>query len=149
MRVELSQLSGTIRIGSSPFAKTSRHIRVRSLGPARWGSFEAHSLYETCLEKTTLEEFVAAGGERYAYYWSAGWSVNTVVSLSAGSSKGSAEMGWWEQDFCQWREVGGGEFMKEFGDGSGSRLNGQLIGKLAGNINLGGPFPDYVPVDPL
>ncbi len=150
VRLELSHLSGTIRIGVSPFAKTTRHINVKSPGPVRWGEFGPHPLYETCLEKPILEEFEGAGGERYAYYWSAGWSANTVVGLSAGSSKGSAELGWWEQDFCRWQEQEGEEgFVKVTGDGSGSRLNGQLVGKLAGSLNLGGSFPDYVPLDPL
>ena len=59
--------------------------------------------------------------------------MNAIVGLGAGSSKGSAELGWWEQeDSCQWQEVDGGEFVKVTGNGSRSRLNGQLIGKLAG-----------------
>ena len=148
LRLELSRLSGTIRIGFSPFAKTSRHINVKSPGPVRWGEFGPHPLYETCVAEEKLAGFEAQGGERYGYYGSAGWSANTVVGLSVGSSKGSAELGWWEQSFCRWQEGEGGEFVKVTGDGSGSRLNGQLIGKFAGNLNLGGPFPDYVPLDP-
>ena len=150
VRLELSHLSGRIRIGTSPFAKTTRNINVKSPGPVQLGEFGPHPLYQTCLEKPTLEEFEGAGGERYAYYGSAGWSANTVVGVSAGSSKGSAELGWWQQDFCQWREAEGVEGLQKFtGDGSGSRLNGQLVGKLAGSLNLGGPFPEYDPLAPL
>ena len=150
VRLELSHLSGTIRIGMSPFAKTSRNINVKSPGSARGGEFGPHPLYETCVAEETLADFERIGGERYAYYWSAGWSANTVVGLSAGSSKGSAELGWWKQDFCRWQEQEGEEgFVKVTGDGSGSRLNGQLVGKLAGRLILVGPFPNYVPLDPL
>ena len=49
LRLELSRLSGTILIGFSPFAKTSRHINVKSPGPVRWGEFGPHPLYETCV----------------------------------------------------------------------------------------------------
>ena len=98
VRLELSRLSGTIRIGVSPFAKTSRHINVKSPGPVRWGEFGPHPLYDTCVATESLEAFQDLGGERHAFYWSAGWSANTVVGLSAGSSKGSAELGWWQQD---------------------------------------------------
>ena len=144
-RIELSRLSGRLRIGTSPFVKTDRHLNISSPGPVRSGGFGPHPLYETCLEKPTLEEFEGAGGERHAFYWSAGWPANTVVGLSAGSSKGSAELGWWTQDFCQWQEREGEEgFVKVTGGGSGSRLNRELVGpKLSGHLNLGGPFPVY------
>ena len=150
VRLELSHLSGTIRIGMSPFAKTTQHINVKSPGPVRWGQFGPHPLYEKCVAEETLAGFEAAGGHAYEYYGSAGWSANSVVGISAGSSKGSAELGWWQQDFCQWREAEGVEGLHKFtGDGSGSRLNGQLVGKLAGSLNMGGPFPDYNPLAPL
>ena len=144
MRIELSGLSGDLRIGISPFANTKRHVNIKSPGPVRRSDYGIDALYETCLDSPTLEEFQVAGGEPYRWYNGGGWQVDTVVGLSAGSSKGSGQLGWWEAEFCQWREVDGGVFEKFSGHDSGSWLNGQLVGsKLSGNLNVNGPFPVY------
>ena len=141
-RIELSRLSGRLRIGVSPFAKTERKLQIDSPGPVRSADFEAHRLYDDCLVRETLEEFLAIDGEINGFYWSDGSFTNAVIGLKAGSSSGSGELAWWTQDFCQWREVEGGGIEKFTGDASGSNLNGQLVGpKLAGRLNLNGRYP--------
>ncbi len=138
-RIQLSRLSGKLRIGVSPFAKTDRHLNVKSPGPVNassWGTLEG---YEECIAS---EEPFDIGQT----FWGPGEGIDTVVSLSAGSSKGSGTLGWWYSEICRWFEVEGGGFDKETGLTDRSYLNGELVGpKLAGTLNPGGPAPEFSP----
>ena len=103
-RIELSRLSGTIRIGFSPFAKTDKKLTVATPGPVSSGTFEAHPTYGACIDSplgSTPEELESLGVGINQYYWSDGWSARTVVGLKAGRSTESGELAWWRQDFCQ------------------------------------------------
>ena len=132
---DLSNLSGTLEIGSSPYSKTDRHLTINAPGPVTDGAFE----------RPGFEQCVAGETAPYDWYDRVSWA-STTVSLNAGSMKGSGRLSWNEWEFCVKIEVAPGEFKVEHGGFADSNLHGQLVGpKTAGDLFLNGPLPAIGP----
>ena len=129
----LSNLSGTLTIGPSPYGNTTRHLTVKAPGVVmgnQYGDFEG---YEDCVQGLTepgIEYFIQS------QQW-------TFVSLNAGPLKGTGEVEWWHEEVCEVIEVND-EFVPVINVYDWSFLRAELVGsKTAGTLNLFGPGPCY------
>lgn len=132
----LSNLSGNILIGSSPFGKTDRHLKMKAPGPVTGGPFGDGEGFKACEEgKTGPWEFYEIGFE-----------MSTIVSIGAGSLKGTGRLAWGHAEFCQQQEVEPGVFELMIWGGPFSDLSALLAdSKTAGKLNLHGEHPEIGP----
>ena len=127
----LSHLSGVLGIGSSPFGKVDRHLNIKAPGPVTGGPFGDGKSFEACV----------AGETEPGAFTEVGFEESTLVSLSAGSLKGTGRLAWGEGEFCEKQEVDG-LFVPVVWGGPFSDLEAELVGpKIAGHLHLHGEGP--------
>lgn len=126
----LSNLAGNLVIGSSTFAKTDRHLNIKAPGLAEPSPIGDPAFFSDCVDGFAMpppwDPAVLSGRQ-----------ITVIVSVSAGSLKGTGTLAWDLMDeLCFWEDDEG-----PFTDSAVSFcwLNAELVSsKLAGRLNLGG-----------